>query len=82
MPRYYFNVVVDGRLTRDLEGVYLPNLEAARQHAVADARDLVAIYIRERRSWTGARIEVVDRTAQVLHVMPLSSAIDSGSESS
>lgn len=40
MPRYHFDVTDTGRLTRDEEGLELPNLQEARKEAVAALADM------------------------------------------
>jgi hypothetical protein len=37
MPRYYFHIRAGGDLTRDADGVDLPDIDAARKHAVTMA---------------------------------------------
>ena len=37
MPRYFFHVRAGGSLTRDGDGLDLPDIDAARKHAIAQA---------------------------------------------
>ncbi len=45
MPRYFFNVY-DDVVAVDEEGMELPNLQAARLHALAGARDLIVSQVK------------------------------------
>ena len=42
MVRYYFHVRKRGQLTRDEEGIDLPDISAAKQEALQGARELLA----------------------------------------
>jgi hypothetical protein len=41
MPRYTFNIRLDGGIIEDEEGLELPGLDAAREEAILSARSLV-----------------------------------------
>jgi hypothetical protein len=65
MPRYFFHLHGSG--ARDTEGQEFPNDEAARQEAVAVARDLG----RNRPVATNERLVVTDESGKVIHEEPL-----------
>jgi hypothetical protein len=65
MPRYFFHLHSSG--AHDTDGQELPNDEAAREEAVAVARDLA----RNRNVATGERIIVTDVSGTVVHDEPL-----------
>ncbi len=71
MPRFYFHLRDDAGLMRDTEGSELPDLDAARAEAVADARSLVAEWLRMGQVVDGRRFEIADEAGQVLAVIPL-----------
>ena len=59
MARYYFNIRNDVD-TDDAEGVELPDLDAAREHAMDGARDLVCADIKKGYLNLDHRIIVTD----------------------
>jgi hypothetical protein len=64
---YYFNIRTGGGLVEDPEGDTYPDLRAAREEALAEARDMIAEGDQigeDRRSW---RFEITDRANQ--HVL-------------
>lgn len=65
MPRYFMHVFSDG-LTRDEEGAVLPDLDAARDHALEGARALVCDQIREGYLNLDDRIEIEDEDGRAL----------------
>jgi hypothetical protein len=73
MPRYYFHVRAGSELSRDSQGVDLPDIDAARKHAVAMAC----------RAWSenppegqdnNDTFEVADESGQVVLKVPFSEA--------
>ncbi|CAN7259679.1 DUF6894 family protein [Rhizobium sp. LjRoot254] len=42
MPRYFFNVIAGSKVIADLEGTNLPDIEAAKEEALKDARALMS----------------------------------------
>ncbi len=50
----------------DLEGVDLPDDEAARDYAILDARYLMDEGFADRSDWPGWKVEVVDEVGQRL----------------
>ena len=66
MPRCFFNIA-DGDTTHtDLDGVELPNMEAARRHAIEAARDLIYSLVTPSRDWGKWRVEIADASGQML----------------
>lgn len=79
MARYYFNLRhgsgPDG-LAVDPEGDELPDLSAAREHALFVARDLIArVRTDIVRDWFVCSFEVEDDNAQVLLTVPFSDTV-------
>jgi uncharacterized protein len=72
---YYFNIRTDQGSDEDPEGLTLPNLEAARQVALASARELVAAGDRkgeDRRNW---RYVIADRANHPVLTVGFSEAL-------
>jgi hypothetical protein len=81
--RYFMNVRYRGRLIPDYEGDELANEEALREHALANAHDLV---FRTRmdtiRDWFDCSFEVTDESGRTVLVLPFSEVVqeaDAGS---
>lgn len=68
MPRYFFHDV-EGRRQRDMEGSYLPNIEAARIEAIAYAGQVLKD--RPDKVWAGGqwRVEVADEEGRLLFTL-------------
>jgi len=79
MPRYFFNLRhrsgPDG-LAVDPEGDELANVAAARAHALAQARDMIA---RTRtdivRDWMVCAFEIVDEDGRPVLMVPFSDTV-------
>lgn len=65
MPRFYFHVI-DGQAIIDGEGTELPNVDAARLHAVAIATSLLKGTIDAWPSEHGWQIIVADTSRTVI----------------
>jgi hypothetical protein len=63
MPRYFFHLRGSGSVVHDDEGEEFPNQEAARQEAIAVARDLA----RNRNVTSDERLVVTDANDNVIH---------------
>ena len=79
MPRYFFNVRYrpgPGGLAVDPEGDELADVSAAREHALAQARDMIA---RTRtdlvRDWMVCAFEVVDDDGKSVLTVPFSDTV-------
>lgn len=69
MARYFFHLRNDLNVD-DQEGVELPNLAAALDHAVRSAVEMAAVSVVDHRHINlGHRIEVADETGTVLEVV-------------
>ena len=75
MPRYFFNVY-DDVVAADEEGTELPNLQAARLHAIAGARDLIATQVRHGYLVRSHWIDVVDGEGAVVLSVTFREAVD------
>jgi len=62
MPHYYFHIREGHALTRDADGQDLPDVEAAREEAIAAGLALFG----ERRGGLHRTIEIVDETGHVV----------------
>jgi hypothetical protein len=75
--RYFMNLRYRGRLIPDHEGDELPDEEAVRGHALANAHDLV---FRTRmdsiRSWFDCSFEVTDESGRTVLVMPFGDVVE------
>ena len=75
MPRYFFHLydsieVIDG------EGQVLPDIDAARVHALAEARQMMAAELKAKGQINlGHWIEVEDEQQEVVLVMKFSEAV-------
>lgn len=65
MPRYFFHLHGSG--AHDVEGQEFPNDKAAREEAVAVARDLS----RNRNVVSDERVIVTDANGRIVHEEPL-----------
>jgi hypothetical protein len=79
MPRYFFNVRYRpgaGGLAVDPEGDVLADLKAAREYALAQARELIARGRNEAiRDWTVCAFEVTDDKGQPVFTVPFSDTV-------
>ena len=66
MPRYRFNVHDRFGGAEDEEGLHLADREAARRHAIAGARSLIAEDVLHGRLDLHGRIDVVDSRGRLL----------------
>jgi hypothetical protein len=62
MHRYYFNFCNGEKLSRDEVGMYLPNLDAAKEEATRVCRDLVAM----EEDLSESAIQIADASGQLL----------------
>jgi len=79
MPRYFFHLRhgpgPDG-LARDPEGDALPDPDAARAHALAVARDLIArTQLHAVRDWFACAFEVTDEEGAPVMTVPFSDTV-------
>lgn len=75
MPRYFFHVRNGDSLIQDLEGIDLPDLDAARIEALEGARSLLSETVRTGGVLDGQRFEIVDESGQVLDTLSFRDAL-------
>ena len=66
MPRFFFNIRDGHELDEDLEGVELPDVEAARAEALATVEELRD----ELRDAVGIQLEITDESGRRLLTVP------------
>ena len=74
MPLYYFHMTNGLRAFRDYEGVELPDLRAARRHALADARDVIERDRSGSEDWSLWTFEITDEKGAYALTVPFSDA--------
>ena len=75
MPRYFFNVY-DDVVAPDEEGMELPNLQAARLHALAGARDLISAQVRHGYLVRSHWIDVADEQGEIILSITFGDAVE------
>jgi hypothetical protein len=75
MPRFFFNLYDDGA-TIDEVGVELPDLGAAREAAIEEARAVISEEVRRGRVDLTHRIEVEDEARRTVLMLPFSAAVE------
>ena len=75
MPRFFFNVFDDGT-TIDEVGLELPDVTAAREAAVEEARAIISDEARNGRIDLSHRIEVEDEERRPVLMLPFSAAVE------
>ena len=75
MPRFFFNVYDDAAVIDEV-GLDLPDLAAARQAAVEEARAVISEEVRNGRIDLAHRIEVEDEARRPVLVLPFSAAVE------
>jgi hypothetical protein len=79
MPRYFFSLrhrPGAGGLAEDHEGDELPDVNAAHEHALSEARELIARGCNETiRDWTACSFEVTDEQGQRVLTVPFSDTV-------
>ena len=68
MPRYYFSLA-NHRLFTDVDGLELPDIEAARAEAIGFASDLMRLEP-ERRDWSNCVVQVTDESRKTVFNLP------------
>ena len=74
MPRYYLHIRTADDVLLDEEGIDLPDLNAARELALASARDLLGDGIKGGKAVVAESIVVADADGQELMSVPLKDA--------
>ena len=75
MTRFYFHIRDGEELLKDATGVELPSVEAAREEALASARDFLADEIRHGAQLDTRRFEVWDEEGVPHFILPFRGAI-------
>lgn len=75
MPRYFFHLQ-DGQETRDEEGVQLPDVAAARDVALENARSMVCEDVMNGQLNLDNRIEVTDEQGAILLTLTFREAFE------
>lgn len=78
MPRFYLHFTRGGGLVEDPEGSDLPDLEAARQEALAAARDLWANAIVDGRDLSEQQFVIANEDGQSVLVLSFVEALPDG----
>ena len=75
MPRFFFNIY-DEVATIDEVGVDLPDVAAAREAAIEEARAVIGEAVKRGRIDLSHRIEVEDEARRPVLMLPFSAAIE------
>lgn len=67
--RFYFDIRSADEMERDLEGIELSSLDAARKEAIRAAREMVAEMVLNDERIDGMRFEIRDERSQVLETV-------------
>jgi hypothetical protein len=73
--RYYFNIITLSETIHDREGTELSSLQAARTHAIDDARGLMSTAVLEGRDISGRHIEITNEAEEVLLIVAFREAL-------
>jgi hypothetical protein len=71
VPIYFFNILHCGQLIPDDEGLYLPDMEAARIEARHTANDLVAGDIVIGKSVSADVVQITTVAGEVVEALPV-----------
>jgi hypothetical protein len=75
MPRYYLHIRNADGMLLDEEGIDLPDLDAARELALAFVRDLLGDGIKAGKGIVPESIMIADADGQELVIVPLEHAL-------
>jgi hypothetical protein len=76
MARYYFNIHDRDGETKDIEGLDLPDLDAAHKMAIVGIRSLLSEEASSGRMDLRGRLEVTDATGEIALIIPFDEAIE------
>jgi hypothetical protein len=75
MGRFYFHIRAGGELTRDEEGIDLPDFSAARREAIEAARELLAEAIKNGRPEVPEAFVIADEDGRMLDIVLLAAVL-------
>jgi len=75
MPRFFFPGRDGDALTKDREGIELPDLEAARAEAIAGLRQLAADDLRQNLPASNRQIDICDAAGRLLATVSAQDAL-------
>jgi hypothetical protein len=75
MPHYFFHLLDDVSRREDLEGLKLPDPEAAWYQGVRSARDVIEIDLKGGGVRPGGLVEVVDEEGDQIWAVPFEDVI-------
>jgi hypothetical protein len=75
MARFYLHIRNGGGFSEDLEGLELPDLEAARLQAIDGIRSVLSEEARHGQIDLAGSIEIVDGDGNILLVVPFNEAV-------
>lgn len=76
MARYFFDIVCDGQVISDDDGLELRDAEQARREAVAGARSMMAADLLSGVVALNQRIEVRDGSGAMVLALPFEEAVE------
>jgi hypothetical protein len=75
MPRYFFNLHLEGEVVPDLEGQEFRDADEAWEATLAMAQNLMQTEFSRPINWTLCHFEVTDETGDIVHEFPFVEAI-------
>ena len=75
MTRFFFHIRDGSVFIEDPDGTELDDLDAARDEALASARDLVAARVKAGLVVDGRHFEITNEAGEILADVPLTSAL-------
>lgn len=75
MPRFYLHIRDGNELIEDDNGVDLPDENAAREEALASAREILADLIRAGKLLDGQQFEIVNEVGQMIAMIPFKAVL-------
>ena len=75
MPRFFFNIRRGVEYIVDPDGTDLPDLDAAVDEALEDARELLSEIVRLGNLVDGQAFEIADETGVIVRTVPFKDAV-------
>lgn len=75
MPRFFFNIRNGDELIADPDGTDLPDLDAAVEEALNDARELLSEIVKLGNLVDGQAFEIADETGKVVRTVSFKDAV-------